>query len=175
LARQLLCPTLVPDDALPDRGLGESDAGFIQLHSLVRKRLWKALRGGVPVIALLILAISIAALVQFFVSYCRSLVSVYAKVEISREAMESAGLPAGHVDAGEFSRLIGLVRQCRVVADDSTELGAVRLYYAVLTALEKFCLLLPASCSWFHRERSGCAHMVGVALDRRMVFLRQSA
>jgi len=127
------------------------------------------------VIALLILAISIAALVQFFVSYCRSLVSVYAKVEISREAMETAGLPAGHVDAGEFSRLMALVRQCRVVADDSTQLGAVRLYYAVLTALEKFCLLLPASCSWFHRERSGCAHMVGVALDRRMANLRQSA
>jgi hypothetical protein len=126
-------------------------------------------------IAVLILFISGAALVQFFISYCRSLISMYSKLEISREAIEGAGLNAGQVEAGEFSRLLGLIRQTGVVADDAAQLRAVRIYYAVLTALENLCMVLPASCSWFHRERTGCAHMAGVALDRRMTFLRGPA
>ena len=126
-------------------------------------------------IPLLILTLSAGALVQFFVSYCRSLISVYSKLEISREALESAGLPSGQVTAEEFSRLMSLVHQCAVPADDSTQLGAVRVYYAIITALHRACRLLPASCSWFLRERSGCAHMVGVALDRRLAFIRETA
>ncbi len=126
-------------------------------------------------IAFLVLAISVASLVQFFISYCRSLIAVYSKVEISREAMERAGLAAGPVEADEFSRLMTLVRQCRVAADDCAELSAVRIYFAALTALEKLCLFLPASCSWLDRERTGCAHLVGVAFDRRMTSTKQSA
>lgn len=126
-------------------------------------------------IAVLILFISVAALVQFFISYCRSLISMYSKLEISREVMEGAGLQAGQVEAGAFSRLVGLIRQTGVVADDAAQLRAVRIYYAVLTALENLCMAVPASCSWFHRERIGCAHMAGVALDRRMTFLREPA
>lgn len=126
-------------------------------------------------IAALILAISVAALVQFFVSYCRSLISVYSKVEVSREVLEGAGLQASQVEADQFSRLMGLVSLSGVVADDATQLHAVRVYYHILTALERLCLALPGSCSWFHSERTGCAHVVGVALDRRLSFLRQSA
>ncbi len=126
-------------------------------------------------IPVLILVISVAALAQFFFSYCRSLVSVYSKLEISREAMEGAHLPEGEVAAEEFSRLLALVQKSGVAADDSTDLGLARLYYLLLTVGQEAFKFLPSAYSWFYRERSCCAHMVGVALDRRIAYLRESA
>ena len=125
-------------------------------------------------IPVLILVVSLAALGQFFFSYCRSLVTVYSKLEISREALEGACLPAGDVAAEEFSRLFALVRKSGVIADDSTELRVTRLYYFLLTLGQQALRSLPSAYSWFYRERSSCAHMVGVALDRRIAYLRES-
>ncbi len=74
-----------------------------------------------------------------------------------------------------IARRLGVSRQAvHQWADDAAQLRAVHVYYAILTALERLGLVLPASCSWFHSERSGCARMGGVALDRRMSFMRQS-
>lgn len=123
----------------------------------------------------LIFTVSVLALGQFFFSYCRSLVTVYSKLEISREAMEGAHLPEGEVAAEEFSRLLALVQKCEVVADDSTDLSIARAYYFLLTVGQQIFRFLPSAYSWFYRERSCCAHMVGVALDRRIAYLRESA
>lgn len=119
-------------------------------------------------IAFLILVFSLAALVQFFVAYCRSLVLVYSQLELSPQALELAQLGSGQIRGEEFGRLMKLVELCPEPGDDRAEIRAVRIYYGLLNLLRVLRPLAPRISLWTDRERAGCAHFVAVALDRRI-------
>lgn len=119
-------------------------------------------------IAAFILAISLGTFCQFFVSYCRSLVLVYSKVELSPQARRMAGLEDRAPRGEEFHRLVQLVRLCPERGDDRMELRAVRAYYGLLSLLRSVRLLVPSAAVWVESERAACAHFAAVALDRRM-------
>jgi hypothetical protein len=112
--------------------------------------------------------LSAAALMQFFVSYCRSLVTVYSEVELSPKALRLAGLQSREVPGDEFRRLVQLVELCPVKADDRMELRAIRLYYLLLDLLRSLRPLAAGLASWADCQRAGCAHFAAVALDRRV-------
>ena len=124
-------------------------------------------------IAALILIISVAALLQFFVSYCRSVIAASRKKELSEPARELTGIASRVVRGEEFERLVQLVHLCPEPGDDSNEIRAVRGYYGLLSLLRvTFARLAPAVAVWAERERAGCAYYAAVALDRRIAYSR---
>lgn len=116
----------------------------------------------------LILVVSLVTLSQFFVSYCRSLVVAYSKVELSPRARQLAELDSRDATGDEFPRLVQLVRLCPEPADDRLELRAVHAYYSLLSLMRGVLFFAPPVMTWADRERAACAHFAAVALDRRV-------
>jgi hypothetical protein len=124
-------------------------------------------------IAALILLVSVAALLQFFVSYCRSVIAACSKKELSEQAREVTGIENRLVRGDEFHRLVQLVHLCPEPGDDQNEIRAVRGYFGLLSLLRVvFNNLAPAVTKWAERERAGCAYFAAVALDRRIAYSR---
>jgi len=124
-------------------------------------------------IAALIFVISLAALLQFFISYCRSLIAAYRKVELSEQAREVTGIQDHVVEGDDFQRLLQLVRLCPEPGDDGLEIRSVRTYYGLLNVLRMVLRLqVPAVAAWTEGERRSCTYFAAVALDRRMAYNR---
>lgn len=119
-------------------------------------------------IAALILLLSIGALFQFFLSYCRSLVAIYSQEELSSLAQEYTNLGNRTVHGSDLKRLVRLVRQFPYPLGDTMQLLAVRVYYHLLAIVGILGRLRPAVVGWLEREQAGCAYCVAVALDRRI-------
>lgn len=124
-------------------------------------------------IAALILVISVAALLQFFVSYCRSLIAAYSHVELSEEAREVTGIQNRRVRGDDFRRLLQLVGLCPEPGDDKLEIPAVRAYYNLLSLVRvAIGWLAPTVAQWAEQEREGCSYFAAVELDRRIAHSR---
>jgi hypothetical protein len=124
-------------------------------------------------IAALIFVVSAAALLQFFVSYCRSLIAAYGQVELSEQTREVAGIDDHIVYGDDFHRLLQLVGLCPEPGDDRMEIWSVRTYYRLLDALRAaFRPLMPGISEWAERERISCSYFAAVTLDRRITYNR---
>lgn len=124
-------------------------------------------------IAALICVISLAALLQFFVSYCRSLIAACSKVELSEQVREVTGIESQTVPGDEFERLLQLVRLCPERGDDRGEIRAVGAYYGLLNLVRViFRSVAPGFAGWAELERQHCSYFAAVALDRRIAFSR---
>lgn len=124
-------------------------------------------------IAALIFVVSIAVLLQFFVSYSRSIIAAYRKSELSEQVREVVGIEGQQVGGEEFGRLVQLVRLCPQKGDDQTDLQVIGLYYrmqGLLSSMTKS--IAPRIAKWAERERTDCAYSVAVALDRRIAYSR---
>jgi hypothetical protein len=123
--------------------------------------------------ASLILVFSLATLLMFFVSYCRSLMAASSRHTLSREVRDVTGIPAG-ASAKDFARVMQLLSLCPERPDDRTGLQAVEGYYQILSLLEKLVSpLVPSVHLWTEQERAGCANFAVVLLDRRIAFSRE--
>lgn len=124
-------------------------------------------------IAALICVISVAAFLQFFVSYSRSIIAAYRKSELSEQVREVVGIEGQEVNSDQFGRLVQLVRLCPQKGDDRTDLKVVGVYYWMMGVLRSAARqLAPRITSWAEQERAGCAYFVAVALDRRIAYSR---
>jgi hypothetical protein len=124
-------------------------------------------------IAALIFVIAVAGFLQFFVSYCRSLIAAYERVDLSEQAREVTGINNRHVNGQDFARLLQLVRMCPEPGDDSREIGAVRTYFGMLSmARAALHRIAPSLEQRMERERESCAYFAAVALDRRIAHSR---
>jgi len=123
--------------------------------------------------AAFICVISIAVFLQFFVSYCRSILAVSGKVELSERVREVSGITNRSVGADDFSRLVQLVRLCPERGDDQADIRAVGTYYGLLRVMKRIsAFVIPRVATWAERERQGCSHFAAVALDRRISYSR---
>lgn len=121
----------------------------------------------------LFLVISLAAFLQFFIAYSRSLIAAYKQVELSEDAREVTGIEDHSVAGDDFRRLLQLVRLCPEPGDDRFEISAVRGYFGMLSALRGIARsLAPNVANWAEQERAGCAYFAAVALDRRIAHNR---
>jgi hypothetical protein len=121
----------------------------------------------------LIFVIAVAGFLQFFVSYCRSLIAAYERVDLSEQAREVTGINSRHVNGQDFARLLQLVRMCPEPGDDSREIGAVRTYFRLLSvARAAVQRIAPSLEQRMERERESCAYFAAVALDRRIAHSR---
>ncbi|HXZ12169.1 MAG TPA: hypothetical protein VEG64_07230 [Candidatus Sulfotelmatobacter sp.] len=124
-------------------------------------------------IAALICVISLAAFLQFFVSYCRSILASSRKVELSDRVREVTGIANENVGADDFDRLLQLVRLCPERADDQAEIRAVGTYYGLLYFVGRLTRpVIPSVAAWVEQERRSCSYFAAVALDRRISYSR---
>lgn len=125
-------------------------------------------------IAALICVVSLAALLQFCVSYCRSVIATSCRVALSEQLREIAGVSNSTIGADEFGRLRSLVQLCPERADDRTEISAVAKYYAFLNVLRKATKsIVPRLAEWADGECRNCSYFIAVVLDRRIAYSRE--
>lgn len=125
-------------------------------------------------IAALIFVISFLTLLQFFISYCRSLLAESQQHELSEEAREICGIKAWSTAGAQFRRLAELIALCpEPRRGDRHQVRAVAAYYNLLGfARVLLGWLIPSTARWFEAEQSGCAYAAAVALDRRIAYTR---
>jgi hypothetical protein len=126
------------------------------------------------IIAVLICVMSLALLLQFFVSYCRSVIATSRKAALSDRVCEVAGIQDQKLRGDEFSRLVQLLHLCPGRGDDKGDLRAVATYYTLLDAMKAiFRPLSSAIARWADSERESCAYFAAVVLDRRISYSRE--
>jgi hypothetical protein len=124
-------------------------------------------------IAGLIFGLSLLTLLQFFVSYCRSLIAGSQEHKLSEQALEICGFTARTVAGDHFGRLLQLVALCPNSGEDGMEIRAVTLYFRML-GMARILLswAIPSVAPWIEAERGGCAYTAAVVLDRRIAYSR---
>jgi hypothetical protein len=122
--------------------------------------------------AAIILVCSGAFLLQFFMSYCRSLIAASGNLPLSTEVQDVTGL-SNVVTSGDFARVVQLLSLCPSRPEDRGEIRAVGAYYRLLGAAQSsVARVAPAVQKWLESERSLCAYFAAVTLDRRIAFSR---
>ena len=111
---------------------------------------------------------SLLMLLQFFFSYCHSLIAESRKHELSPQVREVAHIRLQTSYGEEFKRLLQLIALCPASGGDRNQLGAVSVYYDLLgLARMLFGWIIPVA-RWIESERCGCSYLAAVLLDRRI-------
>lgn len=116
-------------------------------------------------VAALILAISIVALINFALSYCRATLTGVSGQPVSSEVRAAAGVEKECITGRDFKALAGILS---LTPGGSSGVGFVGLYYHVVEAMAQFARPKTAIAAWTEREMAICAHYVGVQIDRHM-------
>jgi hypothetical protein len=120
----------------------------------------------------LILVCSVVFLLQFFVSYCRSLIAASVKHELSPEVLDVTGLTKA-TSGEDFARVVQLLFLCPDRPEDRSEVRAIGAYFRLLNFVRvTLARLAPTTQAWIERERNQCTYFAAVTLDRRIAFSR---
>lgn len=125
-------------------------------------------------IAILVFALSLLTLLQFFASYCHSLIAKSRGYELSEQACEISGVTAKTVCGDQFNRLLQLIALCPEPGGDRNQVRAVSTYFGILgfTRALLSWAFPPAAKKWIESERGGCTYVAAVVLDRRIAYGR---
>jgi len=122
--------------------------------------------------AAVILVCSLVLLLQFFVSYCRSLIGASSKEQLPLEVQEVTGISRSP-SPEDFSRVVQLLNLCPDRPEDRSDLRAIGAYYRLLGFVRStIALAAPSLKTWADRERAQCTYFAAVALGRRIAFSR---
>ena len=118
-----------------------------------------------------IFVISVAALMQFFVSYCRSLIAASARRSLSVDVQDVIGTRSASGE--DFARVMQFLHLCPDRREDRNGVKAIGAYFRLLGAVgTTMGRLIPSLRAWTESERSQCAYFAAVALDRRIAHNR---
>jgi len=122
--------------------------------------------------AAVILVCSLVLMLQFFVSYCRSLIGASSKEQLPLEVQEVTGI-SRVASPDDFTRVVQLLNLCPERPEDRSDLRAIGAYYRLLGfARSTIALAAPSLRTWADRERAQCSYFAAVALGRRIAFSR---
>jgi hypothetical protein len=122
--------------------------------------------------AAFIFVFSVAALLQFFISYCRSLIAASVKQPLSPEAQDVTGI-SREASGEDYAKVTQLLRLCPERPEDRNEVRAIGAYFGLLNLLKlTVAHIAPAVEDWTEQERGQCAYFAAVMLDRRIAFSR---
>jgi hypothetical protein len=122
--------------------------------------------------AAVIFVISVAALMQFFVSYCRSLIAASARRVLSVDVQDVIGIRRS-ASGEDFARVMQFLHLCPDRREDRNGVKAIGAYFRLLGAVGiTMGRLIPSLRAWTESERSQCAYFAAVALDRRIAHNR---
>ncbi len=125
-------------------------------------------------IAAFIFGVSSLTLLQFFVSYSRSLIAESQTQKLSEQTREICGITARTVAGDQFRRLLQLVALCPESGEDNGKIMTVSVYFRLLNLLRALAKrAIPSAAGWIEGERSGCAYVAAVVLDRRIAHNRR--
>ena len=82
----------------------------------------------------IILACSVVLLLQFFVSYCRSLIAVSSKQVLSAEVKDVTGIQR-LASGDDFKRVMQLLQLCPERPEDRNGVQAIGAYFSLLNFL----------------------------------------
>lgn len=122
--------------------------------------------------ASIILVCSLVFLLQFFISYCRSLIAASIKHPLSAEVQDVTGIKTAA--AGEdFDRVVQLLQLCPDRPEDRNGIQAIGAYFNLLGFVRAtLARIVPSLWSWTESERGQCTYFAAVALERRIAFSR---
>ena len=122
--------------------------------------------------AAFILACSIIFLLQFFISYCRSLIASSVREPLSQEVQDVTGM-ARPATEEEFARVVQLLQLCPERPEERGEVSLIRAYFRMLGVIRTtVARVVPSLERWASAERGQCTHFVAVVLGRRIAFSR---
>ena len=122
--------------------------------------------------AAIIFVISMAALLQFFISYCRSLIAASSKQVLSPEVKDVTGIQK-FASGDDFKRVMQLLQLCPERPEDRNSVQAIGAYFKVLNFLRStVARIVPSMQAWTELERGQCAYFAAVTLERRISFSR---
>jgi hypothetical protein len=119
-----------------------------------------------------IFVFSAAALLQFFISYCRSLIAASSKQVLSAEVRDVTGIQ--RIASGEdFKRVMQLLQLCPERPEDRNGVQAIGAYFRLLNFLRStVARIVPSMRAWTESERGQCSYFAAVTLERRISFSR---
>jgi hypothetical protein len=122
--------------------------------------------------AAIIFALSAAAMLQFFVSYCRSVIAASSKQVLSAEVKDVTGIQ--RIASGDdFKRVMQLLQLCPERPEDRNSVQAIGTYFTLLNFVRStVARIIPSMRAWTESERAHCAYFAAVALGRRISFSR---
>jgi hypothetical protein len=120
-------------------------------------------------IAILIFIISILTLLEFFVSFCHSLIAESRDYQLSEWTREISSITAKGTQGDKFERVLQLIALCPEWGSDRIQVLAVSIYFSMLGLVRSLSSwAAPAAAPWIESERGGCAYVIAVMLDRRI-------
>jgi hypothetical protein len=121
-------------------------------------------------IAILILAVSVTALVQFAVCQWRSMWITVAAQPLSECLQAAVGLAADQINSDHFELLARTSEQiCPATQKEDVWLREVRVYFHIVAGLDRLCEKhLPALSEWAETELVACARYAAAVLDQRL-------
>jgi hypothetical protein len=120
----------------------------------------------------IILVCSVVFLLQFFVSYCRSLIAASVKQPLSAEVQDVTGIK-NTATGDDFERVVQLLQLCPDRPEDRSGVQAIGAYFSLLSILRSTAgRLIPSLLAWTEAERGQCTYFAAVTLDRRIAFSR---
>jgi hypothetical protein len=120
----------------------------------------------------IILVCSVVFLLQFFVSYCRSLIAASIKHPLSPEVQDVTGIKNA-ATGDDFARVVQLLQLCPDRPEDRSGVQAVGAYFGLLSFVRAtIARLVPALSAWTETERGQCTYFAAVTLERRIAFSR---
>jgi len=122
--------------------------------------------------AAIILVCSGVFLLQFFVSYCRSLIAASIKQPLSAEVQDVTGIKSS-ASGEDFARVVQLLQLCPDRPEDRNGVQAIGAYFGLLGFVRStVARLIPTLRTWTERERGQCTYFAAVTLERRIAFSR---
>ncbi len=122
--------------------------------------------------AAVILVCSIIFLLQFFISYCRSLIASSSRESLSQEVQDVTGM-ARPASEEEFARVVQLLQLCPERPEERGEVSLIRAYFRMLGVMRSsLARIVPSLERWTSSERGQCTHFAAVVLGRRIAFSR---
>ncbi len=122
--------------------------------------------------AAIILVFSVVFLLQFFVSYCRSVIAASVKHPLSAEVQDVTGIKST-ATGEDFDRVVQLLQLCPDRPEDRNEVQAVGAYFGLLGFVRStIARMIPSLRTWTERERGQCTYFAAVTLERRIAFSR---
>jgi hypothetical protein len=122
--------------------------------------------------AAVIFVCSVVFLLQFFVSYCRSLIAASIKHPLSAEVQDVTGI-RNSASGEDFARVVQLLHLCPDRPEDRNGIQAIGAYFGLLGFLRSsVARLAPSLLAWTDTERGQCTYFAAVTLERRIAFSR---
>jgi len=122
--------------------------------------------------AAIILVCSVVFLLQFFVSYCRSLIAASIKQPLSTEVQDVTGIK-NSATGEDFARVVQLLQLCPDRPEDRGGIQAIGTYFSLLGFLRAtLARVVPSLAAWTESERGQCTYFAAVTLERRIAFSR---